>query len=84
MNKIKRLRKQFIKMERIRLLNRLDELSLNLKKETDSMKAEDILEEMRSLGAELERLVTNSVPDHEFKNNDYFKETGKLSRTGGF
>ena len=81
MNRVERLRKQFIKMERVRLLNRLDCLSAALKNEADWQKAEAIKQEMRGLGDELKALTANPVPDHEYlEKQEWFREQAKQAK----
>lgn len=65
-----------ISEQRYLLLKRLDVLSEKLKRETDSLRAEVILQEMRGIGALLIELVGKRVADHEFINNDNFKKHG--------
>ena len=72
-----------ISEQRYLLLKRLDVLSEKLKRETDSLRAEVILQEMRNIGALLIELVGKRVPDHEFVSRTIFKEhgsTGRLTR----
>lgn len=60
------------------LLLRLDKLSVDLKQETDSIRAEQILTEMRQVGNALMEKVNNPVPDHEYlKEQQFFAECGK-------
>lgn len=81
MNKVERLRKQFIKGERIRLLDRLDSLSAALKNEHDWQKAEAIKQEMRGLGDELKSLIANPVPDHEYvEEQETFREHARKAK----
>lgn len=81
MNKVEKLRKQYIKVERIRLLNRLDSLSASLKNERDWQKAEAIKQEMRGLGDELRALTANPVPDHEYvEEQEAFREHARKAK----
>lgn len=59
------------------LLDRLDILSIELKSEVDSLKADEMLVEMRAIGNELLNLTNNPVPDHLYKANPIFKEAGR-------
>ena len=54
-----------IREQRYLLLKRLDVLSANLKQESDSLRAEKILQEMRNIGTLLEELVSQTMPDCE-------------------
>lgn len=69
--------KQMIREQRHLLLKRLDVLSGKLKIESDSMRADAILQEMRNIGELLKELVNNPVPDHPFVHNVDFKAHGK-------
>ena len=70
-----------ISEQRYLLLKRLDVLSEKLNKESDSLRAELILQEMRDIGALLIELVGKRVPDHEFINNANFKKYGAARRS---
>ncbi|MER2039694.1 MAG: hypothetical protein ABS944_16225 [Solibacillus sp.] len=69
--------KQMIREQRHLLLKRLDVLSGKLKTESDSLRAEAILQEMRNVGELLKELVNNPVQDHPFIHNVDFKIHGK-------
>ncbi|MER2121836.1 MAG: hypothetical protein ABS935_16325 [Solibacillus sp.] len=56
--------KKLLKQQRHLLLKRLDVLSAQLKAEVDSMKADEILQEMRNIGNLLQELVNVPVADH--------------------
>lgn len=54
---------QMVQQQRYLLFRRLDVLTADLKKETDSIRADVILQEMRNIGSWLKELVSESVPD---------------------
>lgn len=72
------MNKQELRISRVMLLNRLDELTLNLKSEVDSLTADNMLNEMRAIGNELLQLTNNPVADHQFINDEMFKGTRKF------
>lgn len=69
--------KKLLKRQCYLLLKRLDVLSAQLKTEVDSMRAEEILQEMRNIGNLLQELVNVPVANHLFTFNPDFKEHGK-------
>ena len=69
--------KKLLKQQRHLLLKRLDVLSAQLKVEVDSMRADEILQEMRNIGNLLQELVNVPVADHPYTFDSNFKEIGK-------
>lgn len=69
--------KKLVQQQRHLLLKRLDVLSVQLKTEIDSAKAEEVLQEMRNIGNLLQELVNVSVANHPFTFDPNFKEHGK-------
>ena len=69
--------KKLLKQQRHLLLKRLDVLSAQLKAEVDSMRVEEILQEMRNIGNLLQELVNVPVANHPFTFDPDFKEHGK-------
>lgn len=69
--------KKLVQQQRHLLLKRLDVLSAQLKTEIDSLKADEILQEMRNIGNLLQELVNVPVGNHPFTFNPDFKEHGK-------
>lgn len=69
--------KKLLKQQRHLLLKRLDVLSAQLKAEVDSMRADEILQEMRNIGNLLQELVNVPVADHSYTFDSNFKEIGK-------
>ena len=69
--------KKLLKQQRHLLLKRLDVLSAQLKAEVDSMRVEEILQEMRNIGNLLQELVNVPVANHPFAFDVEFKEHGK-------
>lgn len=81
MNKVEKIRRQFIQEQRIKLLKKLDVLTEELKRETDSIRADEIMIEMRELGNSLTKLVSCSVPDHEHANDHHiFIQHGRKTK----
>lgn len=56
---------QLVQQQQYLLFIRLDVLTADLKTETDSIRAEQILQEMRNIGNLLKELVSESVSDEE-------------------
>ncbi|MER2126317.1 hypothetical protein [Solibacillus sp.] len=56
---------KLIREQRYLLSKRLEVLSANLTRETDSIRAEQILQEMRNIQALLEELAGQNMTDHE-------------------
>ena len=69
--------KKLLKQQRHLLLKRLDVLSAQLKTEIDSMRADEILQEMRNIGNLLQELVNMPVTNHPYTFDADFKEHGK-------
>ena len=69
--------KNLVQQQRHLLLKRLDVLTAQLKTEIDSAKAEEVLQEMRSIGNLLQELVNVPVANHPFIFDPCFKEHGK-------
>lgn len=69
--------KKLVQQQRHLLLKRLDVLSAQLKIEVDSLRADEILQEMRNIGNLLQELVNVPVANHPFTFDPDFKEHGK-------
>lgn len=69
--------KKLIQQQRQLLLKRLDVLSAQLKTEIDSLRAEEVLQEMRNIGKLLQELVNVPVANHPFTSEKGFKKHGK-------
>lgn len=69
--------KKLVQQQRHLLLKRLDVLSAQLKTEIDSLRADEILQEMRNIGNLLQELVNVPVANHPFTFDPNFKEYGK-------
>lgn len=69
--------KKLVQQQRHLLLKRLDVLSAQLKTEIDSLRADEILQEMRNIGNLLQELVNVPVANHPFIFDPDFKEHGK-------
>lgn len=69
--------KKLVQQQRQLLLKRLDVLSAQLKTEIDSMRADEILKEMRNIGNLLQELVNVPVANHPYTIDVDFKEDGK-------
>ncbi|WP_339264110.1 hypothetical protein MKY07_06220 [Solibacillus sp. FSL W7-1472] len=69
--------KKLVQQQRHLLLKRLDVLSPQLKIEVDSLRADEILQEMHNIGNLLQELVNIPVANHPFTLDPEFKEHGK-------
>lgn len=69
--------KKMLQQQRHLLLKRLDVLSAQLKTEIDSLRADEILQEMRNIGNLLQELVSVPVANHPYTFDPDFKEHGK-------
>lgn len=69
--------KKLVQQQRHLLLKRLDVLSAQLKIEVDSLRADEILQEMRNIGNLLQEFVNVPVANHPFTFDPGFKEHGK-------
>ncbi|MER2058181.1 MAG: hypothetical protein ABTA16_05115 [Niallia sp.] len=69
--------KKLVQQQRQLLLKRLDVLSAQLKTEIDSLKADEILQEMRNIGNLFQELVNVPVANHPYTFDVVFKEHGK-------
>lgn len=69
--------KKLVQQQRQLLLKRLDVLSAQLKNEVDSLRADEILQEMRNIGNLLQELVNVPVDNHPFTFDSDFKNHGK-------
>ena len=69
--------KKMLQQQRHLLLKRLDVLSMQLKTEIDSLRSDEILQEMRNIGNLLQELVNVPVANHPFTFDPDFKEHGK-------